>query len=80
MALPQPRLQFDAAACLAWEESPEERHEFIAGEVFLRKSAKGLWVLHPYDPGATVRLAYVDLALPIAAFYEDVEFPPAKAP
>ena len=34
MALPQPERRFDAAAYLAWEETQEERHEYIAGEVF----------------------------------------------
>ncbi|MDP2809002.1 MAG: Uma2 family endonuclease [Rhodocyclaceae bacterium] len=194
MGLPQPKLEFDAADYLAWEERQEERHEFIAGEVFLmsggtdahytiignahatlksalrggpcrafvagmklaiaaddaflypdvfvtcdardrgpdaerakhhaalvvevlsdstsaydrgrkfelyqqidtlqeyllieqdrihadlfRKNAEGLWVLHPHGPGAALRLASVDLTLPIEALYEDVEFPPAPA-
>jgi len=34
MALPQTEQRFDAAAYLAWEETQEERHEFVAGEVF----------------------------------------------
>lgn len=34
MALPQAEQRFDATAYLAWEETQEERHEFIAGEVF----------------------------------------------
>lgn len=35
MALPQRKSGFDAAAYLEWEARQEERHEFIAGEVFL---------------------------------------------
>ena len=34
MALPMLERRFDAAAYLAWEETQEERHEYIAGEVF----------------------------------------------
>jgi Uma2 family endonuclease len=34
MALPMLDGRFDAAAYLAWEETQEERHEYIAGEVF----------------------------------------------
>ena len=34
MALPMLEGRFDAAAYLAWEEAQEERHEYIAGEVF----------------------------------------------
>jgi len=34
MALPILERRFDAAAYLAWEEAQEERHEYIAGEVF----------------------------------------------
>ncbi len=34
MALPMLERRFDAAAYLAWEEMQEERHEYIAGEVF----------------------------------------------
>jgi Uma2 family endonuclease len=34
MALPMLEGRFDAAAYLAWEETQEERHEYIAGEVF----------------------------------------------
>ena len=34
MALPQTRSAFDIDAYLAWEETQEERHEYLAGEVF----------------------------------------------
>jgi len=34
MAMPMLERRFDAAAYLAWEEMQEERHEYIAGEVF----------------------------------------------
>mgnify|MGYP002619696316 CR=1 FL=1 len=39
-----------------------------------RRNAEGLWVLHPAAPGATVRLESVGLDLPLAEFYEDVDF------
>ena len=39
-----------------------------------RRNAEGLWVLHPAAPGATVRLESVGLELPLAEFYEDVDF------
>jgi Uma2 family endonuclease len=34
MALPQPTTRFDFEAYMAWEETQEERHEYVAGEVF----------------------------------------------
>ena len=34
MARPQLERHFDAAAYLAWEETQEERHEYLSGEVF----------------------------------------------
>jgi Uma2 family endonuclease len=37
-----------------------------------RKGADGLWVLHPFDAGADVQFASVDLALTAAALFADV--------
>ncbi len=37
-----------------------------------RKGADGLWVLHPFDTGQTVHLASVELELPDAVIYADV--------
>lgn len=34
MALPQHAERFDYEAYLAWEETQEERHEYVAGEIF----------------------------------------------
>ncbi len=34
MAPPKPEQPFDFDAYMAWEETQEERHEFVAGEVF----------------------------------------------
>lgn len=34
MALSQPPASFDFDAYMAWEETQEERHEYVAGEVF----------------------------------------------
>jgi Uma2 family endonuclease len=42
-----------------------------------RKGADGLWVLHPFDAGQTVHLACVELELPSAVLYADVDEPPA---
>jgi len=43
------------------------------------KGADGLWVLHPFDAGADVPLASVDLTITAAALFADVdEAPPAS--
>lgn len=44
-----------------------------------RRNAEGLWVLHSFHPGDTVRLESVGWAGAIAALYEDVEFTPTEA-
>jgi Uma2 family endonuclease len=38
-----------------------------------RKNADGLWVLHPFDAGADVRFASVDLTITAAALFADVD-------
>ncbi|RZS46875.1 Uma2 family endonuclease [Sphaerotilus mobilis] len=38
-----------------------------------RKGADGLWVLYPFDTGQTVHLASVELELPAAVVYADVD-------
>lgn len=43
-----------------------------------RKNADGLWVLHPFEPGQAVQLASVDLLLPDADLYAEVD-PPETA-
>ena len=40
-----------------------------------RKRADGLWVLHPFEPGQAVHLASVDLLLPDADLYAEVDPP-----
>ena len=47
-------------------------------EVF-RRNVEGLWVLHPYGEGDTVKLASVGWSGAIAELYEAVEFPTASA-
>lgn len=42
-------------------------------EVF-QKNESGLWVLHPFKAGDTIKLKSIDGAFDIASFYEDVEF------
>jgi Uma2 family endonuclease len=44
-----------------------------------RKGSDDLWVLHPFDAGAEVRFASVELALGAAAMFADVDEPPAAA-
>lgn len=39
-----------------------------------RRNAEGLWVLHPFGPGATVELASLTLSLSMDMIYEDVAF------
>jgi len=41
-----------------------------------RKGADGLWVLHPFDAGADVRLASVDLTITAAALFAEVDEAP----
>ncbi|HRF11198.1 MAG: hypothetical protein ABTS16_14825 [Candidatus Accumulibacter phosphatis] len=51
MARPQLERHFDAAAYLAWEETQEERHEYLSGEVFAMlgvRQAHNLATLNPY--------------------------------
>lgn len=38
-----------------------------------RKGAEGLWVLHPFSDGQAVELASVDLTLPAAELFADLE-------
>ncbi|MFT4101701.1 MAG: Uma2 family endonuclease [Burkholderiaceae bacterium] len=38
-----------------------------------RKGADGLWVLHPFSDGQVVELASVELALPVAEVFADLE-------
>jgi len=38
-----------------------------------RKGVDGLWVLHPFDPGAAVDLASVDLQLPAERLFAEVD-------
>lgn len=40
-----------------------------------RKNAEGFWVLHPFEHGESVQLASVDLLLPDADLYAEVEPP-----
>ena len=44
-----------------------------------RKGADGLWVLHPFDAGADVRLASVDLTITAAALFAEVDEAPGEA-
>ncbi|MDR0479664.1 MAG: Uma2 family endonuclease [Burkholderiaceae bacterium] len=44
-----------------------------------RKGADGLWVLHPFDAGADVTLASVDLTITAAALFADVDEAPAPS-
>ncbi len=44
-----------------------------------RKNAEGLWVLHPAGEHDTLALASVDIALPLAQLYIDVDLPPPAA-
>jgi Uma2 family endonuclease len=39
-----------------------------------RKNAEGLWVLHPVPAGSTVTLQSLNLNVPLAELYADVEF------
>jgi len=39
-----------------------------------RKNDEGLWVLHPIPAGGTISLQSVNLSLPLAGLYADVEF------
>ena len=43
-----------------------------------RNGADGLWVLHPFALGETVELASVELRLPAAELFADID-PPAGA-
>lgn len=43
-----------------------------------RRGADGLWVLHPFEPGEAVTLASVELTIPAATLFADVD-PPAAA-
>jgi len=45
-----------------------------------RKNADGLWVLHPFDAGADVQFASVDLTITATALFADVDetAPPAQ--
>ena len=44
-----------------------------------RKGVDGLWVLHPFDAGADVRLASVDLTITAAALFAEVDEAPGEA-
>jgi Uma2 family endonuclease len=43
-----------------------------------RKGGDGLWVLHPFDAGADVRLASVDLTITAAALFAEVDEAPRE--
>ncbi|MDR2837333.1 MAG: Uma2 family endonuclease [Azonexus sp.] len=45
-----------------------------------RKGADGLWVLHPFGPGAAVQFASVDLTITAAALFADVDAPLPENP
>jgi hypothetical protein len=40
-----------------------------------RKNAEGLWVLHPIAADGTITLQSVNLSLPLAGAYADVDLP-----
>jgi len=44
-----------------------------------RRDEQGRWVLYPFEAGAQVEFASIDLRLPIEALYEDVRFEDAPA-
>ena len=44
-----------------------------------RKGADGLWVLHPFDAGADVQLASVDLTITAAALFTEVDEAPRES-
>lgn len=41
-----------------------------------RKNPEGFWVLHPLGPTDVIELSGLDLHLPLAELYEDVDFAP----
>lgn len=41
-----------------------------------RRGQNHFWTIHVFRQGETVRLASLDLSIPIETLYEDVEFPP----
>ena len=41
MSLPQTASRFDVESYLAWEETQAERHEYFAGEVFIKERNPG---------------------------------------
>ena len=44
-----------------------------------RKGADGLWVLHPFEAGADVQLASVDLTITAAALFAEVDEAPRES-
>jgi Uma2 family endonuclease len=45
-----------------------------------RKNPEGFWVLHPLGPTDVIELTSLELRLPLADLYEDVDFAPASGP
>lgn len=85
MALPAVKAEFDASAYLAWEALQEERHEYIAGEVFAMTGGRDAHntialnvatALKTALRGKPCRAFIADMKLQVAAanayFYPDV--------
>lgn len=70
---------FDAGAKFAHYRSVASLQEYVLVDLdrrsvdVFRKSAEGLWVLHPHTEADTLELASVDLRCPAAAVFADLE-------
>lgn len=54
--------------------------ETVAATLFDRRDGQSPWTATPLAAGAMLRLAALDLAIPIDEFYDGVKWPPADAP
>jgi Uma2 family endonuclease len=47
--------------------------EQVSVDLF-RRNLEGLWILHPFGAGDTVTLEAIDLSIPIATLYRQIDF------